>query len=54
MLTSIIISPCILCADGIKSQVRLIYAIEIIHCSSCALNMLLAEKIQNMRHDLSP
>lgn len=54
MLTSIIISRCIPCANGIKSQVRLIYAIEIIHCFSCALNMLLAERIQNMRHDLSP
>lgn len=35
-------------------KLELIYASEIIHCSSCALNMLLAEKIQNMRHDLSP
>lgn len=43
MLTSIIISHCIPCADGIKPQVRLIHAIEIIHCFSCALNILLAE-----------
>ena len=54
MLTSIIISHCSPCADGIKSQVRLIYAIEIIYYFSCALNMLLAEWVQNLRHGFSP